>query len=70
MVDSTKSPKIQPSDLQTPTLKTGLVTTGRGVSKPCSPLREQLLIGPLQGAGNMAANTDPVETRARQDVEP
>ncbi|KAK7741611.1 hypothetical protein SLS63_001168 [Diaporthe eres] len=29
-VDSTKSPKIQPADLQTPTLKTNLVTTGRG----------------------------------------
>ncbi|KAG8165438.1 hypothetical protein KVR01_005713 [Diaporthe batatas] len=29
-VDSTKSPKIQPADLETPTLKTNLVTTGRG----------------------------------------
>ncbi|KAI7787121.1 hypothetical protein LA080_001214 [Diaporthe eres] len=29
-VDSTRSPKIQPADLQTPTLKTNLVTTGRG----------------------------------------
>lgn len=51
-VDATKSPKIQPTDLETPTLKTNLVTTGRG------------------GAGNMAANVDPVETRARQDVNP
>lgn len=52
MVDSTKSPKLQPQDLQTPTLKTSVVTTGRG------------------GSGNMAKNVDPVETRARQDVQP
>lgn len=32
MVDSTKSPKIQPQDLETPTLKTSVVTTGRGGS--------------------------------------
>lgn len=31
-VDSTKSPKLQPEDLQTPTLKTSVVTTGRGGS--------------------------------------
>ncbi|KAH8884456.1 hypothetical protein GQ53DRAFT_770821 [Thozetella sp. PMI_491] len=30
IVDSTKSPKIEPKDLQTPTLKTSVVTTGRG----------------------------------------
>ncbi|KAJ4394588.1 hypothetical protein N0V93_003807 [Gnomoniopsis smithogilvyi] len=52
MVDSTKSPKLQPQDLQTPTLKTPMVTTGRG------------------GSGNMAKNVDPIETRARQDVQP
>ncbi|TPX14181.1 uncharacterized protein E0L32_000575 [Thyridium curvatum] len=52
MVDSTKSPKLQPKDLETPTLKTSVVTTGRG------------------GTGNMARNTDPAETRARQDVGP
>lgn len=52
MIDSTKSPKIQPVDLQTPTLKTSVVTTGRG------------------GSGNMAKNVDPLETRARQDVNP
>lgn len=52
MVDSTKSPKIQPQDLETPTLKTSVVTTGRG------------------GSGNMAKNVDPIETRARQDVQP
>lgn len=32
MIDSTKSPKIQPQDLETPTLKTSVVTTGRGGS--------------------------------------
>ncbi|KAB5551343.1 hypothetical protein GE09DRAFT_1059809 [Coniochaeta sp. 2T2.1] len=52
IVDATKSPKLQPEDLQTPTLKTNVITTGRG------------------GSGNMAKNTDPAETRARQDVEP
>lgn len=52
MVDSAKSPKIEPKDLETPTLKTPVVTTGRG------------------GSGNMAKNTDPLETRLRQDVEP
>lgn len=30
IVDSSKSPRIQPEDLQTPTLKTAMVTTGRG----------------------------------------
>jgi hypothetical protein len=30
MADATQSPKIQPSDLETPTLKTPVVTTGRG----------------------------------------
>lgn len=52
IVDASKSPKLQPKDLETPTLKTPMVTTGRG------------------GSGNMAKNTDPVETRARQDVNP
>ncbi|KAK3328968.1 hypothetical protein B0H66DRAFT_526362 [Apodospora peruviana] len=52
IVDSSKSPKIQPEDLKTPILKTSVVTTGRG------------------GTGNMAKNSDPAETRLRQDVEP
>ncbi|KAK0618356.1 hypothetical protein B0T17DRAFT_618954 [Bombardia bombarda] len=52
IVDSAKSPRIQEADLQTPTLKTSVVTTGRG------------------GTGNMAKNSDPVETRLRQDVAP
>ncbi|KAK1752432.1 hypothetical protein QBC47DRAFT_363207 [Echria macrotheca] len=50
--ESSKSTPVNPVDLQTPTLKTAVVTTGRG------------------GSGNMAKNTDPVETRLRQDVEP
>jgi hypothetical protein len=50
--DSSKAVPLQPEDLQTPTLKSQVVTTGRG------------------GSGNMAKNTDPVETRLRQDVEP
>jgi hypothetical protein len=30
--DASKSPQIQPKDLETPTLKTSVVTTGRGGS--------------------------------------
>lgn len=30
IVDKTKSPRIEPKDLETPTLKTSVVTTGRG----------------------------------------
>jgi hypothetical protein len=30
MVDSTKSPRLEPKDLETPTLKNPVVTTGRG----------------------------------------
>ncbi|KAK3694994.1 hypothetical protein B0T22DRAFT_477696 [Podospora appendiculata] len=52
IVDSSMSPKMMPQDLKTPTLKTSVVTTGRG------------------GTGNMAKNSDPIETRLRQDVEP
>ncbi|KAI0176170.1 hypothetical protein GGR52DRAFT_348266 [Hypoxylon sp. FL1284] len=52
IADSARSPRVNPVDLETPTLKTPVVTTGRG------------------GSGNMAANKDPVETRARQDVGP
>lgn len=50
MANATQSPKLNPSDLETPTLKKPIVTTGRG------------------GTGNMAKNTDPAETRLRQDV--
>lgn len=30
IAEAAKSPRIEPSDLQTPTLKTPIVTTGRG----------------------------------------
>ena len=30
MVDASKSPQVKPADLDTPTLKTSVVTTGRG----------------------------------------
>lgn len=50
MKDAAKSPQLMPTDLETPTLKKPIVTTGRG------------------GTGNMAKNTDPTETRLRQDV--
>ncbi|KAK3394088.1 hypothetical protein B0H63DRAFT_517243 [Podospora didyma] len=52
IVDSSQQQKLTAQALETPTLKTAVVTTGRG------------------GTGNMAKNTDPVETRLRQDVEP
>ena len=52
ITDASKSPRVGPADLQTPTLKTAVYPTGRG------------------GSGNMAANTDPVEARLAQDVEP
>ncbi|KAJ2986237.1 hypothetical protein NUW58_g5121 [Xylaria curta] len=52
IAEASKSPRLASSDLETPILKTSVVTTGRG------------------GSGNMAPNVDPVETRARQDVEP
>lgn len=52
IADASKSPKLDPTDLQTPTLKGAVYTTGRG------------------GSGNMANNTDPVEARIAQDVEP
>ncbi|KAI1262965.1 hypothetical protein F5Y18DRAFT_137942 [Xylariaceae sp. FL1019] len=51
IANASNSPRLEPSDLQTPHLKTPVVTTGRG------------------GSGNMAPNTDPAETRQRQDVE-
>jgi len=50
--DISKSPQVQPQDLETPTLKASTITTGRG------------------GSGNFAKNTDPDETRLRQDVTP
>ncbi|KAK5628081.1 hypothetical protein RRF57_003796 [Xylaria bambusicola] len=35
--DAAKSPRIEPSDLETPTLKTPVVTTGRGGSGNMKP---------------------------------
>ncbi|KAI0189404.1 hypothetical protein EV127DRAFT_109748 [Xylaria flabelliformis] len=37
IADATKSPRLQPSDLETPTLKTSVVTTGRGGSGNMAP---------------------------------
>ncbi|KAI0508423.1 hypothetical protein F5B22DRAFT_650089 [Xylaria bambusicola] len=37
IADATKSPRIEPSDLQTPTLKTPIITTGRGGSGNMKP---------------------------------
>ncbi|KAH8163228.1 hypothetical protein CIB48_g5024 [Xylaria polymorpha] len=37
IADATKSPRLEPSDLETPTLKTSVVTTGRGGSGNMAP---------------------------------
>ncbi len=40
IADASKSPQIQPADLQTPTLKTSVVTTGRGGSGNMAPNKD------------------------------
>lgn len=37
IAEAAKSPRIEPSDLETPTLKTSVVTTGRGGSGNMKP---------------------------------
>lgn len=37
IADATKSPRLEASDLETPTLKTSVVTTGRGGSGNMAP---------------------------------
>ncbi|KAI0486257.1 hypothetical protein F4859DRAFT_511255 [Xylaria cf. heliscus] len=37
IADATKSPRLDPADLETPTLKTAVVTTGRGGSGNMAP---------------------------------
>ncbi|KAI0482980.1 hypothetical protein GGR56DRAFT_670799 [Xylariaceae sp. FL0804] len=40
IADASKSPQVQPSDLETPHLKTPMVTTGRGGSGNMTPNRD------------------------------
>ncbi|KAI0141091.1 hypothetical protein F4776DRAFT_661912 [Hypoxylon sp. NC0597] len=56
IADSSKSPKIQPTDLETPTLKTSVVTTGRGGSGNMAPNRDPVETRARQDVG-------PVERR-------
>ncbi|KAI5866592.1 hypothetical protein GGS23DRAFT_615137 [Durotheca rogersii] len=48
IVDSAKSPKIQPADLETPTLKTAIFPTGRGGSGNMAPNVDPALTRALQ----------------------
>ncbi|KAI1845237.1 hypothetical protein JX266_008547 [Neoarthrinium moseri] len=49
--DVSKSPRIEPKDLQTPTLKTPVVTTGRGGSGNMTPNRDPAETRALQDVG-------------------
>jgi hypothetical protein len=51
MVDSTKSPKIEPKDLETPTLKNSVVTTGRGGSGNMTTGKDPSELRALQDVG-------------------
>ncbi|KAI0841963.1 hypothetical protein F5Y06DRAFT_258716 [Hypoxylon sp. FL0890] len=59
IADSSKSPKIQPTDLETPTLKTSVITTGRGGSGNMAPNRDPVETRARQDVG-------PVERRPSQ----
>ncbi|KAK6954525.1 hypothetical protein Daesc_004492 [Daldinia eschscholtzii] len=59
IADSSKSPKIQPTDLETPTLKTSVVTTGRGGSGNMAPNTDPVETRARQDVG-------PIERRPSQ----
>ncbi|KAI0890077.1 uncharacterized protein GGS22DRAFT_149944 [Annulohypoxylon maeteangense] len=59
IADSTKSPQIQPADLETPTLKTSVVTTGRGGSGNMAPNNDPVQTRARQDVG-------PIERRPSQ----
>ncbi|KAI1459099.1 hypothetical protein F4805DRAFT_101221 [Annulohypoxylon moriforme] len=59
IAESTKSPKIQPADLETPTLKTSIVTTGRGGSGNMAPNNDPVETRARQDVG-------PIERRPSQ----
>ncbi|KAI2468817.1 hypothetical protein F4781DRAFT_251960 [Annulohypoxylon bovei var. microspora] len=59
IADATKSPKIQPADLETPTLKTSVVTTGRGGSGNMAPNKDPVQTRARQDVG-------PIERRPSQ----
>jgi hypothetical protein len=51
MVDSTKSPRLEPKDLETPTLKNSVVTTGRGGSGNMTSGKDAAELRALQDVG-------------------
>ncbi|KAI8954731.1 hypothetical protein F4801DRAFT_446996 [Xylaria longipes] len=61
IADATKSPRLEPSDLETPTLKTSVVTTGRGGSGNMAPnidpveTRARQDVGPVERRPSMGA---------------
>lgn len=54
IADAAKSPKVQPTDLETPILKTSVVTTGRGgsgnmaLNKDAAETRARQDVGPIE----------------------
>ncbi|KAI0135402.1 hypothetical protein F4814DRAFT_400956 [Daldinia grandis] len=61
IADVSKSPKIQPTDLETPTLKTSVVTTGRGGSGNMAPNKDPVETRARQDVG-------PIERQPSQGV--
>ncbi|KAI0014675.1 hypothetical protein F4780DRAFT_743178 [Xylariomycetidae sp. FL0641] len=51
IADASKSPKVQPQDLETPTLKTSVVTTGRGGSGNMAPNTDEKITRARQDVG-------------------
>lgn len=51
IADVSKSPRIQPTDLETPTLKTSVVTTGRGGSGNMAPNKDPVETRARQDVG-------------------
>ncbi|KAI1158106.1 hypothetical protein F5B18DRAFT_112225 [Nemania serpens] len=61
IADATKSPRLEASDLETPTLKTSVVTTGRGGSGNMAPnvdpvqTRARQDVGPIERRPSIGA---------------
>ncbi|KAI1118799.1 hypothetical protein F5Y14DRAFT_180575 [Nemania sp. NC0429] len=61
IADATKSPRLEASDLETPTLKTSVVTTGRGGSGNMAPnvdpveTRARQDVGPIERRASTGA---------------
>ncbi|KAI0104828.1 hypothetical protein GGR51DRAFT_560827 [Nemania sp. FL0031] len=84
IAEATKSPRLEPSDLETPTLKTSVVTTGRGGSGNMAPnldpveTRARQDVGPIArrpstgathvGRGGAANVSKPTSPDAKSEV--